>query len=98
MTPLTKSEYHWRAFREGCLDNGQRVQPKACNTKAGEALAEKHDRVLAIARFELEDEDLVAVLEETLTESLSLGEIGHDGIAAYWDARACLAAAGRKAA
>jgi len=98
MTPLHKSEHHWRAFREGCLDNGERVQPNACNTKAGEELAAKHDRILAIARFELEDDELVAVLEESLTESLDVGDIGHDGIAAYWDARACLEAAQRRAA
>ena len=99
--PLTYdalASQHWQEFKHDRFWSGMGAMPSPINTRAGEQLAEKHDRVLAIARFELGASDLVEMIDDLLTGDVDAGEIGHDGAAAYFEARASLAAMQRRAA
>ena len=99
--PLTHDDLaakHWNEYKLDAFWSGYNPAPAECNMRAGEQLAERHDRILAIARFELGSSDLVDMIDEMLTDSVDASTIGHDGAAAYFEARASLAALVRRAA
>lgn len=100
-TPHTNRDLaarYWQTFRDNAAFAGEPARPAMINMRAGQALAEAHMRILKNAMDELRDADLVELLSDVLADSLNEGEIGTDGIAAYYDARAAADAMARRAA
>jgi hypothetical protein len=71
-----------------------RVDP--INEKAGWEIAARHNRLLLMVCLEA-GSGVAERLEEDLEESLCAGDIGLDGIAAYWDARETVASLDQQA-